>query len=124
MNWTITFYEDEYVRINTSGQYNPAKQRQMVQDILAHPQWQPGMSALFDHRQLDFTGVTFETMFQSGANHKKNDNKIGQSRTALLLSQGLAFGSGRQFLAMIEGNVSATLQLFTDEVEALKWLLD
>ena len=124
MKWTITFYVNEYVRVETSGQYNSVYQQQMVAEILTHPSWRPGMAALFDHRRLDFSGVTFKTMSQSGANHKKNDNKIGESRTALLLSEGLAYGSGRQFLAMIEGNVSATLQLFTDEVEALKWLLD
>ena len=67
--------------------------------------------------------LTNETIFKSDVYHQKNDRCIGQSRTALLISEGLAYGSSRQFLAMLEGNVSTTFQLFTNEVEALKWLL-
>ena len=123
MNWKIELVEDDgYVRVTTGGEFSPPEFAAMVEEILGQPYWEPGTPALFDHRKLDFGKSDYRTMMQASQTHRVNDDRIGNGRTALVMSKGVGFGVGRQYQSLIDGSVSAQVQLFTDENKALKWL--
>lgn len=123
MHWEIACGEAGYVAIKTSGGFTAHGQALLLKEIISKDYWRPGMRALFDHRELDFGKADFKSMSSAGRSHKTHDARIGKTRTAILCRPGIAYASIRQFLAITEGDISADIQLFTEEAAALKWLL-
>jgi hypothetical protein len=94
----------------------------MIQDITTRPGWRPGMDVLFDHRALDLGEADLRAMYQAGDNHRRNDERIGDGRAAILVRSLSDYSRGRQFELLTEGRISATLRVFMDEAEARDWL--
>ncbi|MEO0796602.1 MAG: hypothetical protein AAFX93_15640 [Verrucomicrobiota bacterium] len=123
MSWEISFAANGAVTVVTRGRYTAEGQAQMVQDILDHEKWQPGTKTFFDHRELSFESVDYEAMMNASRVHQNNNERIGNSRTAILLPDMVAYGSSRQFLSLSAGKISATIKLFTREKDAQRWLI-
>jgi hypothetical protein len=124
MNWTIEDINDrDYVRITTRGLFNPADHLEMVEDIISKKFWKPGRCTLFDHRLLDFGNTTLDSIRETGSNHEINEQRIGDSKSAILMKSLADFARGRQFELLTTGKISARLRIFLSEDEALEWLL-
>jgi hypothetical protein len=125
MDWTFEFDGGEgYVLIVTRGDFNIADHRRMVGDLLSRPEWRPGSAALFDHRQVRFGGIGFREVMEAKSIHVDNDTRIGNGKSACLMSSLADYGTGRQFQNLADGKVSARVRIFLDEAEAVAWLLD
>jgi hypothetical protein len=123
MRWTVELPgNDGYAVVTTSDTFNASDHVRMIDDIVTRPGWQPGMDVLFDNRALDFSEADLRTMYEAADNHRRNDERIGDGRAAILMPSLSAYGRGRQFELLTEGRVSATLRLFLDEAEARDWL--
>lgn len=124
MEWTVDFERaEQYVVVTTRGVFSPESHRRMTEDIVSRDAWRPGMAVLFDHRQLDFGGAGLTAMQRAGENHRSMDDRIGEGKAAVLMGTPVNFGRGRQFQLLTEGHVSARLQIFLNEAEAIRWLL-
>ena len=125
MDWTFEFDTGRgYVLIVTRGDFNLADHRRMVECLLSSPEWRPGTATLFDHRQLRLGDVGFNDMLEVKSIHVSHDARIGNGKSAALMSSMTDYGHGRQFQNLASGQVSAHLRIFRDEAEALAWLLD
>ena len=123
MRWTVDLPgADGYAVVMTSGTFDVSDHVRMIDDIVTRPGWHPGMDVLFDHRALDFGEADLRTMYQAADNHRRNDERIGDGRAAILMRSLSAYGRGREFELLTEGRISATLRLFLDEAEARDWL--
>lgn len=124
MEWTVDFGRaKEYVVVTTRGVFSPAGHRRMTEDIVSRDEWRPGTAVLFDHRQLDFGESGLEAMQQAGDTHREHDDRIGNGKAAVLMNTPVNFVRGRQFQLLTEGKVEARLQIFLNEAEAIRWLL-
>jgi hypothetical protein len=125
MEWTVEHKQaQDYVIVATRGEFALHDHVRMIEDIVSRGFWRPGTAVLFDHRSLDFGAVGFGGMRQAAANHVAQDDRIGSGKAALLMRTPADYGRGRQFEMLTDGVVSATVQIFLDETEALRWLLD
>lgn len=125
MEWTIEQASGtDYVVVTTRGAFAADDHRRMVRDIISRDFWRPGMAVLFDHRALDFGDTGYAEMRQAAENHLSNDICIGEGKAAILMKSLADYGRGRQFQLLTEGQVAAKLQVFLDEAQALRWLLD
>ena len=124
MKWDIKYIEDEnYVRIVYEGTFSVSEQEKAIEELLASEFWKPGMRILIDHRKFDFGNTNVSIMKEMSVFHQKNDARIGAGRIAVLMKSLSDFGRGRQFELLSEGKISAKLQIFLKEDEALGWLL-
>lgn len=124
MNWTIEYIElRQYVRISYEGFFSVGEQVAAIEDLISRQFWQPGMSVLADYRKLDFGKTDISTMQQLSVSHQNKDRSIGTTRFALLMKSVSDFGRGRQYELLSKEKISAKLEVFLDEDEALGWLL-
>lgn len=125
MEWTVDFGRTEkYVVVTTGGLFSPEDHRRMTEDIVSRKEWHPGATVLFDHRQLDFGDSGLAVMQQAVENHRDNDARIGNGKAAVLMNTPVNYGRGRQFQLLTEGKVGARMQIFLNEAEAIRWLLE
>jgi hypothetical protein len=123
MRWTVELPgPDGYAVVTTSGAFDVSDHERMIEDITTRPGWRPGTDVLFDNRALDFSEADLRALYQAADNHRRNDERIGDGRSAILVRSLNDYGRGRQFERLTEGRVSATLGVFMDEAEARGWL--
>ena len=123
MNWTIEYIEPlNVVKIITEGDFSTDDHLRMIEDIISRDFWIPGMDTFFDHRKLDFKRTTIALMRKVSANHQKYEKQIGNGKAALLMKSLADFARGRQIELMTRYEVSATVSVFLDEEETIKWL--
>ena len=120
MRWTVDD-AGEYVVVRTEGSFNVDDHRAMVEDVVSRPFWKPGRAAFFDHRALEFDRVGYEVMKDAVDNHRAYDEKIGDGRAAILMSNLADYGVGRIFDGVATQRIQARIRIFTDEVEAREW---
>lgn len=124
MEWTVEHRAaQDYVIVATRGPFALNDHARMIEDIVSRGFWHPGMAVLFDHRALDFGASGLAAMRQASENHAANDARIGCGRAAVVMKTPADYGRGRQFEMLTDGRVEATVQIFLDETEALRWLL-
>ena len=125
MEWTVDFERAErYVVVTTRGLFSPEDHLRMTEDVVSREEWRPGTAVFFDHRHLDFGDSGLEAMQRAVENHRENDGRIGDGKAAVLMNTPVNFVRGRQFQLLTEGRVGARLQIFLNEAEAMRWLLE
>lgn len=125
MEWTVDDGPGgEYVVVTTRGTFRVDDHARMVEDIVSRDFWHPGRSVLFDHRQLEFGDTGYPAMQRAAENHLSHDLCIGEGKAAILMRTLADYGRGRQFELLTDGQVGAQLQVFREEAEALRWLLE
>lgn len=125
MNWEVEFREEHnFVKVATSGKFTLEDHLSMIEDIVSRGFWKPGMDVFFDNRQLHFVNTDIETMRNASGNHQRNNKRIGDGKTAILMKSLTDFGRGRQFELLSTGKISAKLKIFLEEENALEWLIN
>lgn len=124
MNWSVEYIrEKHYIRIAAEGHFTAEGQFQMMEDIIACKYWRAGMNILCDFRKLEFDADSLDAIRKVSANRQKKERQIGNGKSALLMKSLADYARARQYQLLTEPKVSARLQVFTNEEEALKWLL-
>jgi len=122
VRWTVENINDLYIIVRTFGEYSSKDQIEMVTDILSKEFWRPGMPAIFDHRQLNLGGASFHSMMSARDGHAKHDDKIGKSKTALVVGDTAAYGTARQFQNIADGVIGAEIKVFLSYEDAETWI--
>ena len=125
MEWTVESRPgQDFVTVATRGEFTLHDHLRMIADVVSRDFWRPGTAVLFDHRALDFGETGLAAMRQASENHVANDERIGRGKAAVLMRTQADYGRGRQFEMLTEGRAEARVQIFLDEAEALRWLLE
>lgn len=121
----IIFYTD-YVRIILIGEAEYEGMRQYVEDLVNRPEWRKGFPVLLDFRQLNLNKLRDPTTIQSWYSMLKTfEGKLGRIRNASLIN-----GFDLDVYVSITINLAEIVrlplenQIFTNEAEALNWLID
>ncbi len=102
MEWTIENIDDKYSVVRTYGKYNSANHYNMVEDLLSKDFWRPGMPIIYDHRELDISESSYDTVNPERGNYSliqsmKLNSVIAEQPLLLLTIICLAFSvSSRQ----------------------------
>jgi hypothetical protein len=123
MKWTIEFLEAEhYIRVNTEGRFNIKDQLRKIEEILSQEYWRPGLNILFDSTKVDFSDSSYEVIWELANYFVKNDELIGNGKVAILVKLVSDFGKGRQFEMLTDEKIEASVGIFLNEKQALRWL--
>jgi len=89
MNYDITFDNvvDVFV-VKTSGKMTGQRFVDMGKDLLEHLQWAANINVIFNHIELDFSGVFVEDLERIRLFHKENENRIGDGKSAIVVRPG------------------------------------
>lgn len=124
MSWTVEYVKDRhFVRVVAKGVYNIDDHLRLLEDIVSRDFWKPGMNVLIDDSRLDLHQTTLEELRKAGLKRIELDVLIGGGKTAVLVSSLTDFARARQFELITSGKVSAKIDIFKDEDEAIRWLL-
>jgi hypothetical protein len=91
-----------------------------LQDLIDHPDYRPGLNGIADLRKID-KDMFSEDVFKVAKLMIENRDKIGASKTAVLVSKEVTFGMTRVFQALSEQS-SVKTEIFWSMEEALQWL--
>ncbi|HWA75491.1 MAG TPA: hypothetical protein VG937_24315 [Polyangiaceae bacterium] len=123
MEWRIELQDDgKLIRITTNGPFQLGQQRQMFEELGAHPAFTPGLAVLFDNRRLDLTGSDVNVIQESVEIVQEFVRTQHIERLAGLVDDGLNFGVGRQFEILTDVAGGHGFRLFKEEELALRWL--
>ena len=80
-------WHDDYVETKTYGDASHEGFLNIVRDLLRHPDWQPGMRILGDHRELDFSKAlkSYTDAASIASIHLSHMDRLGDVRVALLV---------------------------------------
>lgn len=124
MFWTIEYEKgSHFVRVAAAGIYNIDDHMRMLEDLVSHNFWKPGMNLLLDESNLTYHGITLEQLREAGARRIKMDALVGAGKTAVVMNTMTDFARGRQYELITSGKVSAKIEIFKDEEKAVRWLL-
>ena len=123
MKWTVEHMkEHRLVKIVVSGVYNIDDHLRMLKDLVTQDFWTPGMNLLIDDCGLDFRQTSLEHLREAALKRIEFDTLIGNGKTAVLVCSVTDFARARQFELITNGKVSAKIDVFNNEDEALRWL--
>lgn len=108
--------------ITTRGAFDIHDFTRLADELLAHPDWQPGCQCLFDYRGTDFAAVQAVELRWAADLHAERNGRIGQGRAALVMKDLLDFGMGRMYEMSLGDRAAAELQVFRDIAEARRWI--
>lgn len=123
MEWRIEPLRDgRLIRVSTGGPFQLRQQRQMFEELGAHPAFSHGLPVLFDNRQIDMSGSDVNMIQQSVEIALEFMRKLHIDRLAGLVDEGFNFGVGRQFEILTEIAGGDGFRLFNNEQLAIRWL--
>lgn len=94
------------------------------QDIVAHPQWRSDLDTLHDLRAIDPRSVTSGAVREMAAYYAQHGVQLGTGRSALVVSEALAFGLARMWSSWASPKVARSIRIFHKIEDARAWLLE
>lgn len=110
------------MRVTIKGVYHPDPHLQMMREIFASSHWKPNLSILLDVRKLDYSRTNLVELEKSSNDMLVYNQIIGSAKIAFLTNSIENLNIIRQFELTTEEDVSAWMQVFLDENQAIRWL--
>jgi hypothetical protein len=115
--------EQGLFRVTLTGCVDIVRSLQISEQILKHPNFRPGMPALWDCRNADLSSLTFANFQKLRAFQAERILIRGNARVALVVSDELSFGLGRM-LQQVADLPNIEFNVFRDFRPAERWVLD
>jgi hypothetical protein len=112
---------DKMLVVKTLGRMNGRDFVAMAKDLLDHPERKKLGGVIFDHRDLDFSGVGIDDLEAIRSFHRAHEDEIGNGKSAMLVGKGMAekwYKLWSQGQKIKTGNV---VMVFEDYDEAVAW---
>jgi hypothetical protein len=124
MNWTFDRTAlPEYIRITTVGEASLAGFVAMWEELLNCDFWRPGLSALFDNRNLTEPTIRGHNMTGGVDFFVQNADRIGSSCIVVVSEDGDRYMDARRFQYGVRlRGCDAILQVFDTDTNAVEWL--
>jgi hypothetical protein len=110
----------ELFRVVLVGKITMDRIFDLLTRILAHPDFKPGLAAIWDSRNADLSALRFEDMQQFRRFQEVNAATRGRARIALVASSELSFGIGRMF-EQVADLPNLEINVFRDMQAAESW---
>ena len=124
MNFSIKYEEIGAVfLIETEGDFNFDEFRTLNEQLFAEKNWKPGTKCIFDHRKTNFHAISNEDLERVAKYHIKNNDKIGNGKTALVMKDLGNYGIARMYEGNTEYRVDTKFMAFTDINKAKEWIM-
>ncbi len=108
--------------VTTEGQGDVTGIVAFLDDLIADPQWRPGLHILLDHRRLDIATITTEGIEQVSHYFRKIGPRLGGGSIALVMHKDIDFGIARAWELVTEAHVDMRIGVFRSLEEARRWL--
>lgn len=109
--------------VKTSGTMDAQGFYKMADDLLKHSRWAKDRDVVFDHQDLDFSKVSFDDIEGIRDYHRKNEDRIGGGKSAIIVREGF-LGTWERLWSQGEKIQSANIvKVFDRYDEAMDWML-
>ncbi len=115
-------YRNGYFVGETFGEAVAERFGDLLDAMLAHPEWRPGMSWVHDHSQLSADPLTVEGIRAIAQICSDRKDQLGGGRCAIVVSEDLEFGLARMWSVYVDGSWNVEASVFRNVAEALEWL--
>jgi hypothetical protein len=105
-----------------SGKMNGDDFIAMAKDLLQHPRCLPNGNVIFDHRALEFTDVSIGDLQKIRAFHMRNEKKIGNGKSAIIVKVGLSKEWDKLWSQGDKIKTENKVQVFEDYNDAINWI--
>lgn len=123
MEHRLVFYpKNHLVVLYTHGMATTDGLRALVTDLLAHPNWVPGMTILADHRELNFHALSAADVEIFRHFIKTKKDSIGPARVATIVKDPSSYGMTRMWEIPLEDEVRFDHRVFYIGNDAKAWL--
>lgn len=107
-------------RIRITGAFDVSRFSAIVTDIMEHPDFIPGMPAVWDMREAELGHVTEQEMRSIGDQSQHLAERRGNARAALVVSDDFRFGMARM-TQVLGKSPNLEMAIFRDLVSAEDW---
>jgi hypothetical protein len=123
MPYDITFDPGESIfRIRTTGTVSRDGFEQLLEGLLKHPKWRSGMSLLSDYSDAEASSLSADDVRDLAQFYASLKDRLGPGRSAIVVSDALAFGIARMGISIAELKVSRQFRVFRSVQDAEQWL--
>ncbi len=122
MDFEITFSEKRYFIVTTSGDTSPDDVENSLCQIFQRKEWCPGTNILYDNRQENLDQLSNNDVKVISQKFTQFNEKLINSKVALVMPKDLAFGIARMWEANTEYSASFATCVFRSIDEAYKWI--
>jgi len=123
MDFEISYVKDKaYFIIKTRGETTPVDIKKSLEMVFGHQNWLDGASILYDNRLEDLTKLTNHEVKMISDIFIKYNNKLSNSKVAVVMPEDLAFGFARVWEAHTEGDSTFKTRVFRGIEDACAWM--
>jgi hypothetical protein len=116
--------ETDYMLVVMPDYVDLAGVKALVEEFVAHPQFESGMPVLWDARPLSRLDLNFDDMRDFGKFVAGLRPIRGGGRSAMVANDDAVFGTFRVHQLLNQSLVSYEFHVFRDFDEARRWLLE
>lgn len=125
MDWTITSSSEYHlIWIEASGLASVQECQRLVDEVLSYAAWEPGTNLLIDCRHVNIKQLHFDQIDRSALILQGRNSDLGPCRIALITTEGVGYGIGRQFKFVAEAKTDIAVDVFVSEDSAVLWLTE
>jgi hypothetical protein len=112
--------EEDVVYTTVTGLYTADDVLKAIDELFEHPDFRPGLNGITDLRGAE-TFPPYTDVIRIAQYLVRNRDRIGRSRTAVLVSSDVSFGTTRMFQTYSDDS-SIETHIFHELDEARRWL--
>ena len=116
------YREERYIYVVAKGSISLERLKQMYASVLMNPQYESGMSRLWDFTHLDVSLITSDHLESFAQFMKKEDLGIDTAYSAILVNRDLEYGMVRMLQTLGDGVLSPNVRVTRSQDEALAWI--
>lgn len=109
------------VEVRMRGAIDLGRVEQAYRDMLAHPEFRPGMDALWEFVDVEGPALSADDVRRLVAVQRENVARRGAARVAIVVGRELDYGIVRMYEALVHV-VPQTVRPFRDRAAAERWL--
>jgi hypothetical protein len=121
MEFTIAYKNGIFI-LATSQSADPETFKEMLETLVTHKDWAPGLPFLIDHSELDTSTLSSNDMRTLSSYNALYSDQIGCSKCAIVCTKDIDYGMGRIWEVFVDNQWKAEERLFRSYREALEWL--
>lgn len=114
--------KNDFWQVVTSGQAVVETWKAIHASLFSHPEYQPGMNILMDHRQLETHQLTTANIQAIAQISRSRKASFGSGKLAICVSEEVDYGLVRMWQSYSDDELEIQVKIFRDCKSAEQWL--
>ena len=110
------------LNIVTSGKASVEDYRELVEKMMKHPKWRPGMKTLIDQRNLITDHLSTTAITTISGLVKSLREKLGNGNCALVMSEPVGINMAKMWKLITQADVDFQISVCNSIEQAVSWL--